>query len=157
MRLEIQTRSLDNYFGCFSTYLKVYLLHCNFFDLFIKHLIYFFALTYNNTYWDIEYLLVSAYGLFQSLLLLSNLLFNRPSNLFVLSLQFSMLNLFALIQFPFGMSVWDHKHRLIERLCAEFAKFCVLDLFIAITLGFIGSKIEITDEFNFSNIINYLL
>lgn len=155
MKLDIDTRTSEDYFKCFSAYLKVYLLHCNAFDLFIKHLIYFFALTYNGTYWDMEYFFVGIYGLIQSLLLISNLALDRPSSLFVITLQFVMLNLFALIQFPFGMDVWDHKHRLIgQQMCPQFVKFLVLDTLIAITLGYLASKRKITDESIFSNIIN---
>lgn len=155
MKLVIETRTSEDYFKCFSAHLKVYLLHCNAFDLFIKHLIYFFALTYNGTYWDIEYLFVCIYGLIQSLLLISNLALDRPSSLFVIALQFVMLNLFALIQFPFGMDVWDHKHRLIgQQMCPQFVKFLVLDMFMATTLGYLVSKRKITDESIFSNLIN---
>ena len=148
---DIQTRSVDDHFKCLTTYLKVYLLHCHFFELFLKHILYFFWITYGNTYFDIEYLLVSIYGLIQSHLLIANLLLDKPNNLYVIGIQFVMLNLIALIQFPFGMSIWDHKHRMITRLFPEFVKFIFLDFYIAIVFGYLISQRGFSDIFNFLN------
>lgn len=144
---HLATRLKSMRFEFVYSTLLVYLIYKNFFELALKHFVYFI---YDfSVYTQPEFLFVSIYGIFQSTILLINLIAlkkNTSERSYLIQStkyfgeHFLMLNIFGLVQLMFGMNVWDHRHKLLSRFYLELIKFILIDFFNLIVFIFLFLK-----------------
>ncbi len=124
-----------------------FLVHKHFFEIFLKHTIYFFYDSGDSL--CVEYLLVSIYGILQSAILLNSLINLIRSNqtdaeLFwkkvtlVIGGQLLVFILIGSVQLVYNMSFWDHRHLLQNGLyvgeLVKFSSICLSTLLVFIVL-----------------------
>ncbi len=127
-----------------------FLIHKHFFEIFLKHTIYFLYDSGDSL--CVEYLLVSVYGILQTTILLNSLiklirlnqtdadLFWKNAT-FVIGGQLLVFILIGSVQLVYKMSFWDHRHLLQNGLYAgELVKFSCICLstvlvFIVLVVG----------------------